>query len=47
MSSNHGDNQEETGESSTYSNDGDSEELPIPQRFVFPRFRLVRNQVMI
>ena len=47
MSSNHGDNQEETGESSTHSNDGNSEELSIPPRSVFPRFRLVRNQVAI
>jgi len=31
MSSNHGDNREETGESSTHSNGGNSEELEIPQ----------------
>ena len=41
MSSNHGDNREETGESSTHSNGGNSEELEIPQRFVFLRICLV------
>ena len=47
MSSNHGGNRKETVESSTHSNDGNSEELEIPQRFVFLRICLVRNLVVI